>query len=143
MGGFKKLGNERGSTSLELAILMPVFLGLVLLIFQVALWWHARQVADVVASEALDKGQVVTGTVSQTEAAAHAAAASVLRDLGGINNVQIDTSNTTQDRVVVEVTGCSPRIIAVEIFSRGRCWLVRSRAEGIVERYLTESERNQ
>lgn len=120
---------------------MPIFLGLVLLIFQVALWWHARQVADVVAREALDKGQVASGGREAIQEVARSTAISVLGDLGGLNDFQIDVSDVTEDRIVVEVTACSPQIIAVEIFSRGSCWLVRSKTEGIVERFLTREER--
>ncbi len=122
---------------------MPVFLGLVLLIFQVALWWHARQVADVIAEEVVDESQIIRGDISIVQESARITAISLLRELGGLNNPQIDVSEITEDRIVVEVSGCSPRIIAVEIFSRGSCWLVKSKAEGIVERFITESERNE
>ena len=43
---------EDGVTSTELAVLMPVLIALVLVPFQVALWWHANQVADAAAQEA-------------------------------------------------------------------------------------------
>ena len=42
--------SERGLTSTELAVVMPVLIALVLVPFQVALWWHARQVADAAAT---------------------------------------------------------------------------------------------
>ncbi len=53
-----KVRSERGLTSTELAVVMPVLIALVLVPFQVALWWHARQVADAAATEAVDAAQV-------------------------------------------------------------------------------------
>src|SRR5690349_992062 len=44
-------GPERGATVIELALIMPVVLAAVLLIVQVALWFHGRQVADAAARE--------------------------------------------------------------------------------------------
>ncbi|MFC7589966.1 TadE/TadG family type IV pilus assembly protein [Nonomuraea antimicrobica] len=43
--------DERGATVIELAMLMPVILATVLLIVQVALWFHAREVAEAAARE--------------------------------------------------------------------------------------------
>ena len=54
--------HEAGLTSTELAVLMPVLIALVLVPFQVALWWHAKQVADGAAREAIDAAQVVAAT---------------------------------------------------------------------------------
>ncbi|MFI7031146.1 TadE/TadG family type IV pilus assembly protein [Microbispora rosea] len=42
---------ERGATVIELAMLMPIVLAVVLLIVQVTLWFHGRQVADAAARE--------------------------------------------------------------------------------------------
>ncbi|MFE3447439.1 TadE/TadG family type IV pilus assembly protein [Nonomuraea sp. NPDC059194] len=42
---------QRGATVVELALIMPVVLAVVLLIVQVALWFHGRQVADAAARE--------------------------------------------------------------------------------------------
>ena len=41
---------------------MPVLIALVLVPFQVGLWWHANQVADAAAREAVDAAQVATAT---------------------------------------------------------------------------------
>ncbi len=53
---------EDGLTSTELAVIMPVLIALVLVPFQIALWWHADQIADAAAREAVDAAQVVTAT---------------------------------------------------------------------------------
>ena len=42
--------------------LMPVLIALVLVPFQIALWWHADQIADAAAREAVDSAQVPTAT---------------------------------------------------------------------------------
>ncbi len=47
----REAGGDRGATVIELALLMPVVLVVVLLIVQMALWFHGRQVADAAARE--------------------------------------------------------------------------------------------
>lgn len=54
--------SDDGLTTTELAVLMPVMIGLVLVPIQVALWWHARQVADAAAQEAVDAALAATAT---------------------------------------------------------------------------------
>ncbi|MFI0417895.1 TadE family protein [Spongiactinospora sp. 9N601] len=44
-------GRERGATVIELALIMPVVLALILLVVQVTLWAHGRQIADAAARE--------------------------------------------------------------------------------------------
>jgi Flp pilus assembly protein TadG len=54
--------HERGLTSTEVAVLMPILIALVLVPIQVGLWWHAKQVADGAAREAVDAAQVISAT---------------------------------------------------------------------------------
>lgn len=42
---------DRGAAVIELAMLMPIVLAVVLLVVQMALWFHGRQVADAAARE--------------------------------------------------------------------------------------------
>lgn len=51
-------------TSSDLAVLLPVMIALVLVPIQVTVWWHARQVADAAAQEAVDAALVATVTAS-------------------------------------------------------------------------------
>ncbi|MCG5218300.1 TadE/TadG family type IV pilus assembly protein [Streptosporangium soli] len=47
----RRAARDRGATVIELALIMPVVLAVILLVVQVALWFHGRQVADAAARE--------------------------------------------------------------------------------------------
>jgi Flp pilus assembly protein TadG len=121
---------EAGLTSTELAVVMPVIIALVLVPFQVALWWHARQVAEAAAREAVDAAQVVTAT----EADGIRAAEWFLDAAGNITEPDV-TVTRTADTVTVEVTGRAPRIIP------GLDWQVTAHASGPIERFIPEPDR--
>ena len=57
-----RLRDERGMTTIQVAILFPVVLFWLMLIVQYGLWWHAKQVANAAAAEAVAAAQVPTGT---------------------------------------------------------------------------------
>ena len=59
---------------------MPVMLIVVMLVFQVALFWHAKQAADVAAEEAVDAAQLATAT----EADGYAGADTILGQAGNL-----------------------------------------------------------
>lgn len=122
--------SEGGLTSTELAVVMPVIIALVLVPFQVALWWHARQVAEAAAREAVDAAQVVTAT----EADGIRAAEWFLDAAGNITEPDV-TVTRTADTVTVEVTGRAPRIIP------GLDWQVTAHASGPIERFIPEPDR--
>ena len=121
---------ERGLTSTELAVVIPVLIALILVPFQVALWWHARQVADAAANEAVDAAQVATATQQDGEAAA----AWFLDAAGNLTDPQV-TVTRTPDTVTVTVTGRAPRLIP------GRDWAVTAVASGPIERFIPEPDR--
>ena len=62
----RRLRDERGMTAIQVAILFPVVLFWIMLIVQYGLWWHAKQVANAAAAEAVDAAQVSTGTAAST-----------------------------------------------------------------------------
>ena len=121
---------QDGLTSTELAVIMPVLIMLILVPFQVALWWHADQIADAAAREAVDAAQVVTAT----EEDGIRAAAWFLNAAGNITEPQVTVTRTT-DTVSVEVTGRAPRLLP------GFDWQVTARAAGPVERFIPEPDR--
>ncbi|MDF1596585.1 MAG: pilus assembly protein [Acidimicrobiia bacterium] len=121
---------ERGLTSTELAVVMPVIIALVLVPFQVALWWHARQVAEAAAREALDAAQVVTATEDDGVRAAEW----FLDAAGNLTDPEVSVSRTA-DTVTVDVTGRAPRILP------GFDWRVTAHATGGVERFIQEPDR--
>ena len=121
---------ENGLTSTELAVVMPVIIALVLVPFQVALWWHAGQVAEAAAREALDAAQVVTATEDDGIEAAEW----FLDAAGNITDPEVSVTRTA-DTVTVDVTGRAPRILP------GFDWQVSAHAFGPVERFIPEPDR--
>lgn len=121
---------EVGLTSTELAVLMPVVIALVLVPFQVGLWWHAKQVADGAARQAVDAAQIRDGT----ETDGVDAAIRFLTAAGNIEDPSVSVTRTV-DTVTVEVTGRAPRLIP------GLDWQVTSEAAGPIERFIPEPER--
>ena len=121
---------EAGLTSTEVAVLMPVVIALVLVPFQVGLWWHAHQVAAAAAREAVDAAQVATATEADGEAAALR-----LLDAAGNINQPVVTVTRSAEIVTVEVTGRAPRLLP------GFDWQVTAIAEAPVERFIPEPDR--
>jgi hypothetical protein len=121
---------EAGLTSTELAVVMPVVIALVLVPFQVALWWHAKEVADAAAREAVDAAQVVAASEADGEMAAQR----FLDVAGNIAEPHV-TVTRTAETVTVEVRGRAPRLLP------GFDWQVTARAVAPVERFIPEPDR--
>lgn len=121
---------EEGLTSTELAVVMPVLIALVLVPFQVGLWWHAHQVAHAAAREAVDAAQVAEATEDNGIRAAEW----FLDAAGNITEPQVSISRSV-DTVTVQVTGRAPRLLP------GFDWQVTAEAAGPVERFIPEPER--
>lgn len=126
----ERFKNEGGLTSTELAVLMPVLIVLVLVPFQVALWWHAHQIADAAAREAVDATQVATATEDDGIRAAEW----FLDAAGNIAEPEVTVTRTAQE-VSVEVTGRAPRLVP------GFDWAVSAYATGPVDRFIPEPDR--
>ncbi len=122
---------EVGATTTELAVLMPVLIVMLLAPVQVALWWHARQVADAAAEEAVDVAQVETSN----EAQALAAAFGLLNQAGNLREASVVVVQRGPDEVIVEVRGRAPQLVP------GIDWGVMSRAASPMERFVPEDER--
>lgn len=122
--------DQSGMTTIQVAILFPVILFWIMLIVQYGLWWHAKQVANAAAAEAVDAAQVSTGTAREGQNAA----ASYLAQSGNLDNVTI-TVNREPTTVTVEVHGDAPRLVP------GFEWSVTARSFAPVERFIPESER--
>lgn len=122
--------SDEGLTSTELAVVMPVLIALVLVPFQVGLWWHAHQVAHAAAREAVDAVQVADATEDDGIRAAEW----FLEAAGNITEPQVSISRTV-DTVTVQVTGRAPRLLP------GFDWQVTAEAAAPVERFIPEPER--
>ena len=121
---------DEGLTSTELAVVMPVLIALVLVPFQVGLWWHAHQVAHAAAREAVDAAQVADATEDDGIRAAEW----FLDAAGNVTDPQVSISRTV-DTVTVQVTGRAPRLLP------GFGWQVTAEAAGPVERFIPEPQR--
>jgi len=126
----RRLRDERGMTTIQVAILFPVVLFWIMLIVQYGLWWHAKQVANAAAAEAVDAAQVSSGTARDGEDAA----ASYLAQSGNLDDITITVSREPTT-VTVEVHGDAPRLVP------GIEWSVTARSSAPVERFIPESER--
>lgn len=113
-----------------MAILFPAVLFWLMLIVQYGLWWHAKQVANAAAIEAVDSAQLPTGS----EADGDAAAREFLARAGNLADVTI-TVDRTPAMVTAEVTGRAPQLVP------GFTWSVTARSQGPVERFIPEPER--
>jgi Flp pilus assembly protein TadG len=121
---------DAGMTTTQVAVLFPAVLFWLMLIVQYGLWWHAKQVANAAAAEAVDAAQVQAGTAAEGESAA----ASFLAQSGNLADVTI-----TVDRgpaiVAAEIRGNAPRLVP------GFAWTVTARSQAPVERFIPEPER--
>ena len=121
---------DEGLTSTELAVVMPGLIALVLVPFQVGLWWHAHQVAHAAAREAVDAAQVADATEDDGIRAAEW----FLDAAGNVTDPQVSISRTV-DTVTVQVTGRAPRLLP------GFDWQVTAEAARPVERFIPEPQR--
>ena len=126
----RRVRDERGMTTIQVAILFPVVLFWIMLIVQYGLWWHAKQVANAAAAEAVDAAQVSTGSARDGEDAA----ASYLAQSGNLDNITVTVSREPTV-VTVEVRGDAPQLVP------GFAWSVTARSTAPVERFIPEPER--
>jgi Flp pilus assembly protein TadG len=122
---------DTGLTAVQLTIAAPVLLWWLMLIVQYGLWWHAKQVADGAAAEAVDVAQVPDGTAAD----GHAAARDYLAEAGNLRHVEV-TVDREADVVTAQVQGDAPRLVP------GWSWGVTARSQAPVERFVPESERS-
>ena len=77
--------DDRGATTTELAVLMPAVIVVIMMIFQVAMFWHAKQAADVAAEEAVEAAQLATATAADGTAGAN----TILGQAGNLRNATV------------------------------------------------------
>ncbi len=126
----RRLHGDSGMTTSQVAILFPAVLVWLMLIVQYGLWWHAKQVANAAAAEAVDVAQLPGGTAADGEAAAHG----FLDQSGNLTAVTVIVDRTPTI-VTAEVGGRAPRLVP------GFDWSVTARSQGAVERFIPEPER--
>jgi Flp pilus assembly protein TadG len=105
------VARQRGATVIELALLMPVILAVSLLVVQVTLWFHGRQVADAAAREgarvarSLPEGSWEDAAIGKAKDIAAAVGPKLLSGL------QVTASEREGDERWVTVTGNAVQVI--------------------------------
>jgi Flp pilus assembly protein TadG len=117
-------------STIQVAILFPAILFWLMLIVQYGLWWHAKQVANAAAAEAVNSAHISTGS----ENAGQRAAADYLSQAGNLANVRI-TVDRTPTVVTAEIHGDAPQLVP------GFSWSVTARSVAPVERFVPEDQR--
>ena len=126
----RRTRSDRGMTTSQVALVFPALLFFIMLIVQYGLWFHAKQVADTAAAEALDAAQIPTGSADD----GHRAAQSFLATSGNLDDVTIDVERDLE-QVEVVITGAAPQLVP------GFSWNVTAAARAPVERFIPEPER--
>ena len=126
----RRVHDERGELTLQLAVLFPVLILFVYLSVQVGLWWHAGQIADAAVAEAVESAQVE----GATDADGADAAVWFLSQAGYMQDVTIQVGRTA-DTVTATVTGDAYQIIPIG------SWPVSASATGPLEQTVSQAER--
>lgn len=127
-----RLRGDAGVVSTEVAVIMPALIIVIMMVFQVGMFWHAKQAADVAAEEAVEAAQVATAT----EADGYSGAASILGQAGNLRNATVTVNrDEAAGTVTVTITGNAPAIIPFG------SWGVTSQAQGSIERFIPADER--
>lgn len=102
----EQLRSERGSSTVELAVLAPLALLLVLCLLQAGLWWHTRSAC----THAAARGAAVARTTGGTPALAHQAAAAALAPTSTASSPTVDVQLGPQV-VTVRVAATAPWLV--------------------------------
>ncbi len=101
-------GNDRGSTVVEVVVLVPAVMLLLLVVVQFVLWGHAEQVVQLAAAEANSASTVYGGT----NAAGQRAAEGVLSRAGSsVGSTRIVVRTDVAGATAVRVTGTAPAVL--------------------------------
>ncbi len=123
--------DERGLVTTELVLLFPLLILITFVPLHVAFFWHAKQVAELAAGEALDLA-VVEGS---DDAVAKDLAEQLLLQTGQVTDPIVQIQRPSIDRVEVTVSARQ----RFRVFPGA--WKLTVRSEGRVERFLSDSER--
>lgn len=121
---------EDGSSTTELVLLMPVVLFAVMLIVQAGLYFHARQVVEAAAQEALGAAQSMGSTADLGMNAGE----TFLAEAGGVRDAVVEV-NASGGQVSVVVTAAAPNVLPLAV------WQVSSAVTGELERFIAEADR--
>jgi Flp pilus assembly protein TadG len=130
MNTLRRVRSDRGSSTTELVIVMPVLLLLIMLIVQFGLWYHAAHVAEAAAQEGVRTARVDTGSAPAGQARAQQFVENAAPTL--LVDVAVNATRTA-DTARVEVTGTVRSIVP------GMNLPVRAAAESPVELFRADT----
>ena len=122
--------HQAGSSTTELVLLTPAVLFMVMLVVQAGLYWHARQVVDAAAQEALESAQVEFATAATGVEVGQA----FLAEAGGVRDAVVEVARDAE-QVTVQVSGTAVNVLPMA------AWQVSAQAAGVVERFVPGPER--
>ena len=109
---------------------MPVLLLSIMLVVQTGLWFHARQVVEAAAQEALEAAQAEMASADDGTRAGEG----FLADAGGVRDAAVDVVRDAAT-VSVDVRGTAPNVLPLTV------WQVRAAVSGEIERFVAEIDR--
>lgn len=109
---------------------MPVVLFMVMLIVQTGLYFHARQVVEAAAQEALEAAQGESSTADIGTQAGD----TFLAEAGGVRDAMVAV-NRTGTQVSVSIVAAAPNVLPLAV------WQVSASVSGEVERFIPEAGR--
>lgn len=104
----RRIRDQRGRSSLEMAIVAPVLMLVIFGIVQTAVWYTARNAAE---SAAAACAEAARGSTAST-ADGHAAAVSVAGQSGALHDINVDVS-TSGEQVTCTVSGYGAYLISL------------------------------
>jgi Flp pilus assembly protein TadG len=125
--------DEAGTTAAQGVLIFPALLLIIMLVFQFALYFHARAVVEAAAQDGAAAMRRADGTTAGGREAADATLASLSPDLLNNRTVVVDRTATT---ATVSVSG---RVVALV---PGFKLFVNETAAGPVERYVPLPQRS-
>lgn len=102
------LGGQRGSTTVELAVLFPAFLALVFGGVQAAQWYHVRSLCLAAADAGVQAGRKADAGEPD---ASRAAAGFLARAGSAAEDPTVSTAGSTPAQMRVEVSASVPRVL--------------------------------
>lgn len=126
----RRLHGDAGMTTVQVAIIFPAVLLWLLLIVQYGLWWHAKQVADAAAAEAVAAARIPAGT----DTTGHDAAIAYLTEAGHLSNITV-TVDVGTSTVTATVTGDAPQLVP------GFGWGVTASSHATLEQFVPAADR--
>lgn len=96
----RREARDRGSTTVEVAVLLPLMMLLLMAVVQVGLWFHVRAVMATAANQGVDAARVDQGTAAQGEQATR----EFLSETEALREVAVDVERST-DTASVTVSG--------------------------------------